>query len=197
MPRAGLTPEIVVGEAARLADEVGLDRLTLAQLAERLGVALPSLYKHIRGLDALLQKVSALATAEIADLMTASTVGRAGTEALRALATTYREYAGQHSGCYHLTQWVPDPEDPRHVAAGERLVSTIYAILRGYGLFGDDAIDATRALRSVLHGFVVLELDGCFGLPRDVDRSFDQMVTALDLALRSWPAASRPGPKQE
>jgi hypothetical protein len=49
-------------------------------------------------------------------------------------------------------------------------------------------VDATRALRSALHGFVVLENDGGFGLPRDVDRSFDQMVAALDLAIKSWPA---------
>ncbi|MEV1143797.1 TetR family transcriptional regulator, partial [Micromonospora sp. NPDC049799] len=53
MPRAGLTPQTVVRAAADLADEVGLDRLTLAAVAARLGVALPSLYKHVRGADAL------------------------------------------------------------------------------------------------------------------------------------------------
>ena len=46
MPRAGLTPQRVVVEAEELADLVGLNRLTLAELAARLGVRLPSLYKH-------------------------------------------------------------------------------------------------------------------------------------------------------
>ncbi|GAB3952288.1 hypothetical protein GCM10027614_55720 [Micromonospora vulcania] len=49
MPRVGLNQQTVVREAARLADEVGYQQLTLAALAGRLGVALPSLYKHVRG----------------------------------------------------------------------------------------------------------------------------------------------------
>ncbi|MEU8191100.1 TetR family transcriptional regulator [Micromonospora carbonacea] len=83
MPRAGLNRQVVVREAARLADEVGLDRLTLAALANRLGVALPSLYKHVRGADELNQKLAALATAELADALTAAAAGRAGGDALR------------------------------------------------------------------------------------------------------------------
>lgn len=188
MPRAGLNTRIVVGEAARLADEVGLDRLTLALVAQRLGVAMPSLYKHVRGLDGLLQKLSALATAEIAADVAAAAAGRARSDALRAVADAYRAYARRHPGRYPATQRVPDPDDPDHVSAGERVVGTIYAVLLGYGLTGDDAVDAARALRSALHGFVVLEHAGGFGLPRDIDDSFAQLVAALDIALRGWPA---------
>ena len=53
MPRAGLSTARVVAEAAALSDEIGYDKLTLTLLAERLGVAVPSLYKHIDGLEAL------------------------------------------------------------------------------------------------------------------------------------------------
>jgi AcrR family transcriptional regulator len=188
VPRAGLSPSVVVEEAARLVDEVGLDKLTLARLAQRLGVALPSLYKHIRGLDDLLQKVSARSTAELAAQLSDAAVGRSDTDAIRALAAAFRDYAHRHPGRYLTAQRVPDPNDPQHVAAGERAVGTVYAVLRGYGLTGDDAVDATRAVRSAVHGFIVLENGGGFGLPQDVDRSFDRMVTALDTALKSWPA---------
>ena len=41
MPRAGLTTQRVITEAATVADEVGLDRLTLAAVAQRCGVSLP------------------------------------------------------------------------------------------------------------------------------------------------------------
>jgi AcrR family transcriptional regulator len=187
VPRAGLNTRIVVEEAARIADEVGLDRLTLAMIAQRLGVALPSLYKHVRGLDALLQKLSALATAEVAADLSAAAAGRARGDAVRAVAAAYRDYAHRHPGRYPATQRVPDPDDPEHVAAGERAVGTIFAVLVGYGLAGDDAVDATRVLRSALHGFVVLEGGGGFGLPRDVDRSFDRLVNAMDVAFTNWP----------
>ncbi|TNH21621.1 TetR family transcriptional regulator [Micromonospora orduensis] len=189
MPRVGLNQQIVVREAARLADEVGFQQLTLAALASRLGVALPSLYKHVRGADALAQKLSALATAELATEMTTAAAGRAGGEALRAMADAYRDYARRHPGRYPATQRVPDPTDPEHVEAGTRAVGAVYAVLRGYGLTDDDAVDATRALRSALHGFVALEAAGGFGLPREVDRSYHQLVAGLDIAFRSWPSA--------
>ncbi|MEU8299435.1 TetR-like C-terminal domain-containing protein [Micromonospora sp. NPDC048909] len=191
MPRVGLNQQTVVREAARLADEVGYQQLTLAALAARLGVALPSLYKHIRGADALTQKLSALATAELATELTGAAVGRAGVDALRAIATAYRAYAHRHPGRYPAAQRVPDPADPEHVAAGERAVGAIYAVLRGYGLTGDEAVDATRMLRSALHGFVALEAAGGFGLPRDVDRSYDELIAALDTAFQAWPGRRR------
>ncbi|GHJ15028.1 TetR/AcrR family transcriptional regulator [Micromonospora sp. AKA38] len=186
MPRAGLTPATVVREAAVLADEVGHDRLTLAALAGRLGVALPSLYKHVRGVDALHQKLAVLATTEIADVLTSAAAGRAGDDALRAVATAYRGYARRHPGRYPATQRAPDPADPAHLAAAERAVDAIFAILRGYGIDGDAAVDATRMFRATVHGFVTLEAAGGFGLPRDVDRSFDRMIDGLDLAYRGW-----------
>ena len=187
MPRAGLNPQIVVREAAVLADEVGYHKLTLAALANRLGVALPSLYKHIKGADALAQKLSALTTAELAEEMTTAAAGRSREDALRAVATAYRSYARRHPGRYPAAQRVPDPTDPAHVAAGERAVGVVYAILRGYGIEGDSAVDGVRMFRAAVHGFVALEAAGDFGLPREVDRSFEQMITALGVAFAAWP----------
>ena len=48
-------------------------------------------------------------------------------------------------------------------------------------------VDATRFLRSVLHGFVGLELDGGFAMARSVEGSFEAAVDGLDTALRAWP----------
>ncbi|GAA0922377.1 TetR-like C-terminal domain-containing protein [Virgisporangium ochraceum] len=179
MPRAGLSTAVVVAGAAEIADEVGLDRLTLAMVAKRFGVALPSLYKHVEGLDALLQKVSALAIAELAEELVAAAAGLAGADALRAMAAAQRAYAKRHPGRYPAAQRVPDPAGPAPVAAGEKAVGVSFAVLRGYGFDGDDLIDATRAVRSAIHGFVTLEIAGGFGLPRDVDRSFERLVDML------------------
>jgi pimeloyl-ACP methyl ester carboxylesterase len=77
-----------------------------------------------------------------------------------------------------------------------RVACVIYGVLRGYGLTGDDAVDATRALRSALHGFVALEATGGFGLPCDVDRSYHQLVAGLDVVLCSWPGV-RQGTDQQ
>jgi AcrR family transcriptional regulator len=182
---------VVVAGAAEIADEVGLDRLTLAMVAKRFGVALPSLYKHVEGLDALLQKVSALALAELAEELVTAAAGLAGVDALRAMASAQRAYAKRHPGRYPAAQRVPDPADPAHVAAGGKAVGVSFAVLRGYGLDGDDLIDATRAVRSAIHGFVMLEIAGGFGLPQDVDRSFDRLVDMLHEGNRVAAQAGR------
>jgi AcrR family transcriptional regulator len=186
MPRAGLTPPIVVAEAASLADEVGFDHLTLAALAARLGVAVPSLYKHLDGLDAVRRGVAILALAELGGALAAAragTTGRDGSVQLAALADAYRAYAGEHPGRYAATVRAAPPGDPEHGAASDAVLAPVLAVLADRGLVGEDAIDATRALRAALHGFVTLEAAGGFGLPQDVGRSFERMVEGLDRGL--------------
>lgn len=186
MPRAGLNADVVVTEAARLADEVGYDRVTLAAVADRFAVAVPSLYKHVSGIDDLQQHLAVRGLVELGAVVAAAAVGQARGDALRAMASAYREFAHEHPGRYAATLRAPRPGDAAHEAAGAALLGTVFAVLAGYGVTGDDAVDAARAVRAALHGFASLEAAGGFGMPRDVERSFARLVDALDTALISW-----------
>jgi hypothetical protein len=64
-------------------------------------------------------------------------------------------------------------------AAASNIVETILSVLSGYGLDRREGLHAIRALRSTVHGFAALEIAGGFGIPLDVDKSFDWLVTAL------------------
>lgn len=186
MPRAGVTTDRVVEEAESLADEVGLAEVTLAQIAGRLDVKVPSLYKHVAGLDALHALVEVRAKSDLGDALGRAAVGVAGDDAVDALADAYRDWAKRHPGRYSATLKAPNPSDEAAVAASDSAVQIVFDALAGYGLTGDDAIDATRAFRAVLHGFVSLEAAGGFGLPQDVDRSFHKLVDAFKASLRNW-----------
>ena len=59
-------------------------------------------------------------------------------------------------------------------------------MLAGYQLSGDDAIDAARVFQATLHGFISLKQAGGFGLPVDVDRSFDRLIAGLAGTLGAW-----------
>ena len=185
MPRAGLTPDVVVAEAARVADASGYDRLTLAAVAQRFGVAVPSLYKHVAGLDALRREVAIRGIRELGDALAVAVRG-GGDEGLTTIAHAYRAFARSHPGRYAATLRAPAPDDSEAGAASRAVLDTVFSVLSGYGLTGADAIDATRALRAALHGFVQLEAVGGFGMPQDVDRSFARLVELLDTALRNW-----------
>ena len=176
MPRAGLSSDAVVAEAARLVDEDGAARLTLAALAKRFGVAVPSLYKHVNGLDDLHTRLAVRSALELADAMR---------RAAKAVGTAYRRYAEQHPGRYgYLLRSRPD--DQEHQKAAAEILDILDDVFAGYQITGDDAVDAARLVRSTLHGFVSLETGGGFGMPRSVDRSFERLLDALDHALRTW-----------
>lgn len=186
MPRAGVTRERVVAEAGAIADEVGLERLTLAAIAQRFGVTLPSLYKHIDGLDALKRDLAVLGVRELTAALSAAAVGRAGPDALRSVANAYREYVKTYPGRSAAAVRAPDSDDAEHLAAGEAAVAVLQAVLDGYDITGDDALDAIRSLRAAMHGFATLEAAGGFGLPRSVDASYTRLIDSLDTAFAGW-----------
>jgi AcrR family transcriptional regulator len=181
MPRAGLDAEAVVAAAAALADADGLLQLTLARLAATLGIRTPSLYAHVDGLGDLRARLGARGARELAATLQIAASGLARGDALRAVALAYRKYAHAHPGTYAAMQIVSDSEE--FEAAGAEVVGLIVAVLRGYGLEGEPAIHAVRAIRSALHGFVSLEREGGFGLPVPVADSYDKLVTMLDAGL--------------
>ena len=185
MARAGLSREAVVGLALEVVDDGGPDGfsgLTLAQVASRAGVATPSLYKHVGSLAELRREISVRAVRDLTAVASRATVGTAGPDAVRAMAHTWRHYARAHPGRYVATQVGPDPDDPAHAehrAAAAESVAVAVATLRGFHLPEDGVVDAVRAARSAVHGFVTLELGGGFRMPQDVDRSFDVLVDML------------------
>lgn len=183
MPRVGLTEDRVIEEAERIADEIGLPRLTLAAIAERVGVRQPSLYKHIEGMDRLQRSISIRAKHELADVLARAAVGRERGEAISALSHAYRAWAREHPGRYDPAQRAPAPGDRYDLAASQAAVQIVADVLTAYRLHDDDAVDAIRALRSTLHGFITLEAAGSFGLPADIDRSFQRLVAGFITAL--------------
>ncbi|MDR6610661.1 TetR-like C-terminal domain-containing protein [Leifsonia sp. 1010] len=184
MPRAGLTREAVASVAIDLVDDggtAGFDRLTLAAVAGRAGVAVPSLYKHVSSLDDLRRLVATASVAELTRVLAAATIGRAGPDAVRAAADAIRAFAHRHPGRYAATQLAPssDPADAQLVARADETLTVLAGVMRGFGLPDDELVDAIRMLRSAVHGFITLELGGGFGLPDDLDRSYAVLIDGV------------------
>ena len=186
MPRTGLTGDGVVASAAGLADEIGFQAVTMGLLADRLGIRPPSLYKHVDGLADLQHRLATLAMTEFGEVIRDAVQGKAGFDALAALLTAARGYVTAHPGRYTATVGAEftGPDDPLFVAA-TRVINSIAAVLRGYGI-GDDEMDhAIRTIRSTMHGFAMLEASQGFQWSGDPDKSFDWMTRFIDRGLRS------------
>jgi AcrR family transcriptional regulator len=174
----------VVDLAVALVDDEGLGALTLAAVAGRAGVAVPSLYKHIGSLAELRAAVALVGVRELVRVSSAATVGLAADDALRAVGHGIRDFARRHPGLYAATQVAPG-DDAELAAAAADAVGVMAAVLRGFGLPAERSVDAIRAARSAIHGFVTLEAGGGFGMPDDVDHSFEALLDLLVAGVRA------------
>ena len=184
MARAGLSADRVVEEAAALAGEVGMEALTLAAVAQRVGVRTPSLYKHVEGgLPQLRRLLGIRAKRRLAAVLAEAAVGRSRGEALRALAEAYRRWASAHPADYAAAQRAPLTGDAEDEQASAEVTRVVFGALAGYDAGEDTLVDAVRSLRAGLHGFVTLDAAGGFALPRSLDDSFAWWLATLDSAL--------------
>jgi AcrR family transcriptional regulator len=184
--RSRLDRDAVVHAAAGLVNAEGSAALTINRLACELGVQPPSLYNHIAGMDELWRELALLNVQALGDRLTAAAVGRSGPEGVMALAQAYRGYVKAFPGLYQANLRVsgalPQP-DPRLQAAEARVTRVALALVESFGLRGEEALHAVRALRSAVHGFATLEAAGGFGLPLDLDESFRRLVETIILGL--------------
>ena len=96
--QVGLDHDAVVDAAGELVDEAGVEALTLAALAARLGIRSQSLYAHVDGLDGLLRDLALDSVRHLGDELRSSVIGRSGRDALEAIADAYWDFARAHPG---------------------------------------------------------------------------------------------------
>lgn len=184
---AGLTVDRITQAAAVLADEVGIEKVTISALAREFGVRDASFYSHVKNLQEIRTRVAILASEEMSERIATAIAGRSGGDALAAFADAYRQFALEYPGRYAATQLRLNPADLAETTAFARSVELTYAVMRYYGLDEPDLTDAARLLRSTFHGYISIEATGGFNHPRDVEASWRQAIKGLHLLLEQWP----------
>lgn len=177
--RRQLNRERVVAKAIELADTAReVDRLTLTVLASALDIRVPSLYNHISSLEDLRQAMAEAAARELIERLREAAAGKIGREALLAMAFAYRQFAQDHPGIYPLTIRAPEPDEEQMTALAQELLQILLLVLGSMGISGEEAIEAVRGIRSILHGFTALEVAGGFKMDLDRDESFRRLVNS-------------------
>lgn len=171
----GITRTQIIDSATALVNAHGFAALSLAQIAGQAGIKVPSLYNYVTGIDDVRQALATRGAQEILAIATHAAVGRAGGDAIMAVALAYRTYIVHNPGVYTATIQT-DNSDLAFQHANSELLRVLTQILAPYQLSEPDLIHALRGLRSLVHGFATLEISGGFGMPVDLDASFVQMV---------------------
>lgn len=187
MVRVGLNVDRLVRAGAEMADRDGFEAVTPSALAKLFDVQVASLYSHVRNGQDLKARVALFALEALADEASGAVAGRAGKDALVALADVHRRFASEHPGLFAATRFPLDADKAAN-SGGVRLAQMMRAVLRGYALAEPDETHAVRLLGSVFLGFSTLELSGSFKHSAPAPQeSWLRTLDALDTILRHWP----------
>jgi AcrR family transcriptional regulator len=178
----------VVAAAVELVRDQGAAALTLHAVAAKLSMRTPSLYSHIDSLADLEGAVAAHAAGLLGQAMEQAAQGRDGVAAVGAVMDAVRDFAKGEPGLYDMAV----KGRPEVHTAG---LAVLWQVLAGCGLSGDTAIDAARALRAFIHGWVLLESEGGFGLERKPEDSYRRSAGRLIALLEDLAQQNRSRPE--
>lgn len=141
--------ERVLDAAAAIADEAGLEALTMRALAARLGVKPMSIYHHVAGKDAVLDGLVDRVFTE----MTLPTPGRPWRAEVAARARSARQVLVRHPWAVGLLEGRRNPG-----ASNLRQHDAMLGVLREAGFSLELAGHAYALLDAYVYGFVVQEV---------------------------------------
>jgi AcrR family transcriptional regulator len=148
--RLPLTRERIVAAAVVLADENGVDALSMRKLGAALGVEAMSLYNHVANKEDLLDAVLDAILLE----MDLPDPDGPWDDQLRAIAHAFRRVGHAHPRIFPLF----GSRSIRSVD-GFRPLEQSYAAIRKAGLPPDEAFDAFGSLAAYVFGYVLTELE--------------------------------------
>jgi len=169
--------ERVIMVAAEIADRDGLEQLSLNILAATLGIKPPSLYTHISSLSGLSRLLGLRGLRDLNEWIGRAALGKSSRDAAWAVAVSYRSFIHEHPGIYAATLPAGDIDDQEWREAKDKIMETIGIALSGFDLGENEQIHVVRGLRSLIHGFTIMEMSHSFRSHVSLDESFARVHT--------------------
>ncbi|MDD6990209.1 MAG: WHG domain-containing protein [Oscillospiraceae bacterium] len=188
LAKKGLDKNSVIERAATLANEKGLENVTIKELADSLEIRSPSLYNHISGLEELRKEIMLYGWKQVEKRILQAAAGTEGYDAIRAMCREFYVYASENKGIFSAMLWYNKYADEASSEATSGLFSRLYGIMEDMGISRERTEHLIRTLRGFLEGFALLVNNGAFGHPADIDESFE---VSLDVLIEGIRAAAR------
>lgn len=169
-PRAPLSREQVLQAAITVADEVGLQALTMRRLGKQLGFEAMSLYKHVANKDDLLDGIADIVIGQI-EVPLIDGDWRAG---MRQRAASARKVLVSHPWALGILEnrGVMGPGALRYMEA-------VIGSLRAGGFSVEMAAHAFLLLDSYIYGFVVQELSMPIGTASEAAAEAESVLAEI------------------
>lgn len=183
--RAQISLTKILETAIDICNEEGYEQLALSSVSKRLGIKTPSLYNHIQGLPDLKQKVAYYGLQILYDSIVHSVIGCIGDDAIISAAKAYIGFVNKNPGLYSSISKAPDPYEPQFDAVSNLLVQIFIKLFKVYDLSDEDSIHAVRGVRSMLHGFSLIQMDVGFRMDYSQEDSLNFALKTFLSGLRN------------
>ncbi|EMY68496.1 TetR/AcrR family transcriptional regulator [Leptospira vanthielii] len=179
-----ITRDLVLDRAWDLITQEGWNEFRLAKLAEILGIRTPSLYNHIQDMEEIRREMKRRSMQLLGDRLYLKIKNQNSAEnRISDFLNVYRSFAKTHPEFYPLT--IESTEfDPELKPLGDRFLDLCLEVFR-FPVLDESAVHKIRILRSLLHGFIVLEEAGGFGRKESIEESFKKITESLESG-RLW-----------
>lgn len=174
----GLTREEVLDATLELAEERGLDSVSMRGVAERLGVTPMALYRYVGDKQGLLDGLVERLIRELPD----DDPELPWRDRLRMIGSGIREVARRHPQVFLLLFMRPTVTEE-----ARRARNTVQAILRGAGVPEEIVTPLQRLLDTVGMGLAASEAGGRFtGDAEEIDKVYDLAEDLLITAIERY-----------
>jgi AcrR family transcriptional regulator len=147
--------------------------LSIRALAEQLEIRPPSIYSHFDGLADIQRELALWGFQVLTAQLGQAAVGLSGADALIAVGKAYLAFIRAEPGLYAATVPTPSEDDTELRAAADAWLAIFYKVLRGLHMDEESQVHALRGIRSIVHGFGMLEASGAFRTKYARDSSFE------------------------
>lgn len=179
MGRTGLDTNMVISRAAQMANEVGIENITLKMIADDLGVKSPSLYNHIDGLENLKMQLMVYGWKQMEQKIMQSVIGISGYDAIRAGCYAFYEYATENPGLFNAMLWYNKFRNAETMEATSGLFLVLFKVTSSLNISEENCNHIIRTLRGFLEGFSLLVNNEAFGNPISIADSFEVSLNVL------------------
>ncbi len=178
--KIGLDKTKIIKTAARLADEKGINNISLKVLSTELGIKSPSLYKHFNGgLEELNKELMLYGWRSLECDITKAAIGKAKDDAIKEMCYAYRNFVMEHKGLFEAMEWYNMYQSEEHLQATKGTVTVLFQVLEAYGLTDEQKVHIVRFIRGFLQGFLSIECHGGYGNPVPLDDTFDYALNTI------------------
>lgn len=185
MSRADIDKSAIINKAAELANEIGLEKVTLKLLACNLNIKPPSLYNHIKGLEDLQKEVMLYGWRQLEERVIEAAICVTGYDALEAMGRTFYKYATENPGIFNAMLWYNKFQSDEMQAATKRIFSVIYKIFSTLNISQVNCDHLIRTYRAFLEGYVLLVNNKAFGHPLSIEESFEISLQVLKAGTKT------------